>query len=106
MKGVKMRAIFIVLVTLFSINSQAWFRVNANCQLFSGVRAACEACNWQGRPMYCKMKIKGRTSYGAWFNGNQSGWVGPGLCISGYVAANNPYRDPLVSANAKVRCRF
>lgn len=84
-----------------------WFPVQSFCQLTGGVGASCQVCNYQGyRPIFCVMNINGSSAYGAYFNGHQRGLVYPGLCMNGFVRAYNPYRDPLVSANAVTQCRF
>jgi len=81
--------------------------MNANCFVNGGVNAVCEACNYSyNRPVRCAMQIRGMSSRGFWFNGNQFGVLYPGQCMNGYVYANNPYVDPLVDANASVNCQF
>lgn len=101
------KVITLIFLTFASFNASAWFNVNANCFLSSGATASCEACNFVShRPIFCRMKVQGQTSYGAWFKGNQAGWVSSGQCIFGNVYANNPYIDPLIFADARVQCRF
>jgi hypothetical protein len=83
------------------------FSINANCFTDGGRVGYCEACNFAyARPVFCQMNIQGQTSYGYSFQAVQRGWVFSGQCIRGQVYANNPYRDPLVFANAFVNCRF
>ncbi|MEE3079841.1 MAG: hypothetical protein VX341_10930 [Bdellovibrionota bacterium] len=95
------------LIISYSASAFNWFPVQSYCQLNQGQGASCQVCNWQGyRPIFCRMNVVGRSSYGAFFNGFQQGWVYPGQCISGFVRANNPYYDPLVFANANAQCRF
>ncbi len=95
-----------LLLTL-TTNAQSRVNLKANCYINGGKNAVCEVCNNRySRPIRCSMKIKGITSYGYWFKGNQNGIVYPGSCMSGYVSANNSYRDPLVDAQAYASCRF
>ncbi|WP_372656214.1 hypothetical protein [Halobacteriovorax sp.] len=101
-----MKAILLVVLSIISINSNAYFTSRANCFLISGSKAQCEACNYASyRPIQCTLNIQGRTSYGNSFNGVQSGVILPGQCMRGFVFANNPFRDPLVSAFGNVTCR-
>ncbi|MCF8059230.1 MAG: hypothetical protein K9K67_08040 [Bacteriovoracaceae bacterium] len=101
-----MRSLLIILSFVYSLNSFAWFNVQANCWLNGGTNAVCEACNNTYQPLYCEMQVQGVTNASYWFDGFQNGYVYSGQCIRGVVYANNPYVDPLVNARAVVRCRF
>ena len=101
-----MKALLLVVLSIFSINSNAYFTSRANCFLVNGSKAQCEACNFASyRPIQCTLNIQGRTSYGYTFTGVQNGLIMPGQCMRGFVFANNPYMDPLVGAFANVTCR-
>jgi hypothetical protein len=104
----KKLSILFCFLTLFTINTSAqWVNLPANCYINGGSVAYCEACNFSyTRPVVCQMNIQGQTSYGFSLQGFQNGWVQSGQCIRGQVYANNPWRDPLVFANAFVNCRF
>lgn len=101
-----MKAILLVVLSVISINSNAYFTSRANCFLINGAKAQCEACNFASyRPLRCSLNIQGQTSRGFFFTGVQHGVIMPGQCMRGFVFANNPYMDPLVGANANVTCR-
>lgn len=101
-----MRALLLVLLSIISINSNAYFTSRANCFLVSGSKAQCEVCNFASyKPIQCSLNILGRTSYGHSFTGVQNGVILPGQCMRGFVFANNPFIDPLVSAFGNVTCR-
>ncbi len=82
------------------------FTQRAYCEINAGQSAICEVCNYESyRPIRCEMSIRGQTLYGFWFQGHQVGSITYGQCMYGYVYANNPMRDPLVSVDAYATCR-
>ncbi len=107
MKILKALALTFLLFYSLKSFSYQWFNVQANCYINNYSSASCQACNWNSyRPMFCHMNVSAQSSRGAFFNAFQNGYVYPGQCITGFVRANNPYFDPLVFAQANVRCRF
>ena len=82
-----------------------WFPVQARCQV-NAATARCSVYNQYYRPMFCKVRVAGRTSYGFSAVNNMNISVRGGAYGYAHVRANNPYRDPLVAARASVQCRF
>jgi len=93
-------------VMSFAVQAQEdHFTRRPYCEINGGSNATCEICNFDSyRPITCDMSIKGRTLYGFWFQGQQRGAIPYGKCMYGYVYANNPMRDPLISAEASAMC--
>ncbi len=101
------KAAVLLLSTLFALEASAnWFRLPASCFVNSGVSASCQACNYNYRPIFCSFTTNGVTYRGSYFQGFNNTWIYPGNCANGYVYAQNPYIDPLASANATVNCRY
>lgn len=101
---------FLASLTIFAApadnNGEDSFTQQAYCEINAGHNATCEICNFDSyRPIKCHMSISGRTLYGFWFKGNQHAAIPYGKCMYGYVYANNPMRDPLISAEASATCR-
>ncbi len=103
------RSLFLISLLFLSTLSFAdveVFTQRAYCEINAGRSANCEVCNFESyAPIHCEMSIRGRTLYGFWFQGSQVGAIPYGQCMYGYVYANNPIRDPLVSADAYASCR-
>ena len=98
------KIILALAIALFSLNTSAFYTLNANCYLNSGSSASCQVCNYGYRVARCQMRITGRTFYGAWLNVASNITLLPGQCTQGFVAARNPYADRLVNAFARVHC--
>lgn len=88
-----------------TMSSENTFTQRGYCEINAGDSATCEICNYESyRPIRCQMSIRGKTLYGLWFQGSQYGAIAYGQCMYGYVYANNPMRDPLISAEASATC--
>lgn len=81
------------------------FSVNADCS-FNQAVGQCGVYNQWMRPIFCDVRIRGRTMSGAWFTGRENVVVYPGQNAFAYVYAQNPGYDPLVDTAGSANCRF
>lgn len=80
------------------------FSLNADCS-FNPAVGQCAVYNQWMTPIYCDVRIRGRTMSGAWFTGRENVVVYPGQNAFAYVYAQNPNFDPLVDTSGSAYCR-
>lgn len=81
------------------------FSVNADCS-FNPAVGQCAVYNQWMSPIFCDIRIRGRTASGTWFTGRENVVVYPGQNAFAYVYARNPNFDPLVDTGGAANCRF
>jgi hypothetical protein len=89
----------------FSASAQGWFNVQASCSVDRAI-ARCSVYNRWYRPLTCRVQASGQTFYGASGFNTKTVIIAPGFVDGVSVFALNPFRDPLVRANASAVCRF